>query len=69
MKDRIPYRRRIDYQNSLEDRRILSMYLQAGRYRKPEQYPGLEYPVRKARLILYGLAGLLFGIGLLFVFF
>ena len=68
MKDRVQYRR-IDYQNSLEDRRILSMYLQAGRCRKTEQLLGLEYPVRKARLILYCLAGVLFCIGLLFVFF
>ena len=69
MRNKVLHRRRIDYQNSEEDRRVLSMYLQAGRCRKTEQLIGLEYPVRKARLILYGLAGLLFGLGLLFVFF
>lgn len=68
MNDQFQYRR-IDYRNSLEDRRVLSMYLQAGRYRKPEQLRGLEYSARKARLILYGLAGLLFGVGVFFVLF
>ncbi len=69
MKTRVPLRRRIDYQNSLEDRRALSMYLQAGKFRKNSSLQMLEYPVRKRRVLLYCIAGIFLGIGLFFVFF
>ena len=69
MKTRIPHQRRIDYQNSLEDRRALSLYLQAGRFRKKSGFQELDDPVKKRRLLLYCIAGLFFGVGLFFVLF
>lgn len=69
MKTRFPYRRKIDYQNSAEDRRLLSMYLQAGRFRKNSGIRDLEYPIKKRRVFLYCIAGILFCTGMFFVFF
>ena len=69
MKSKFPYRRRIDYQNSMEDRRALSMYLKAGQFRKQSTMRELEYPVKRNRLLLYCIAGIFFGTGILFVFF
>ena len=69
MKNRGQLWRSIDYQNSLEDRRALSMYLLAGQFRKNSSLRMLEYPVRRRRMLFYCLAGILFGTGLFFVFF
>ena len=69
MKNRQPNRWEMDYQNRLEDRRDLSMYLQAEYFRKKNQLQNLEIPGITVRLILYGLTGIFFCIGLFFVLF
>ena len=67
MRSKILPRRRIDYQNSPEDLRILSMYLQAGEIRKKKQL--LAADSSAARFMFYGVAGLFLLTGLFFVFF
>ena len=68
MRNKVLSRRRIDYQNSPEDRRILSMYLQAGEMRKKRLE--LQDPsTARARFIFYCLAGLFLLTGLFFVLF
>ena len=69
MRNKIPYRRRIDYQNSAEDRRVLSLYWQSGILRKKQRLNELEDSARRNRIILYGLAGAVFLTGLFFIFF
>ena len=69
MKNRQPNRWGMDYQNRLEDHRDLSMYLQAEYFRKKNQLQTLENPGTTVRLILYGLTGIFFCIGLFFVLF
>ncbi len=68
MRNKILPIRRIDYQNSPEDLRILSMYLQAGEIRKKKQLLAADSS-SAARFVLYGLAGLFLLTGLFFVFF
>lgn len=69
MKTRQPNRWKNDYQNRLEDHQVLSMYLQAEYFRKKNQLQNLEKPGKTVRLILYGLTGIFFCIGLFFVLF
>ena len=69
MRNKILPRRRIDYLNSPEDRRILSMYLQAGEMRKKKGLEIQDPSVTRARFIFYCLAGLFLLTGLFFVFF
>ena len=56
------------YSGGTDSKRLLSMSLQTGNSRR-QGLPELEDGVRKRRLILYGIAGALFCIGLLFVLF
>ncbi len=68
MRNKILSRRRIDYQNSPEDRRILSMYLQAAEMRKKRLV--IQDPAAaRARFIFYFLAGVFLLTGSFFVFF
>ncbi len=61
-------RYRSGYPGGTDSRRLLSMSLQSGNSRKMG-LPKLDDGVRKRRLILYGIAGVLFCIGLLFILF
>ncbi len=60
---------RIDYQESAPDRRIVSAYLQTEYFRRKNRLQNLNRPGKTGRVILYGLTGLLFAIGLFFVWF
>ncbi len=59
----------MDYQDSVPDHRIVSGYLQAEYFRRKNRLQNLNSPGKTGRLILYCLSGLLFGIGLFFVWF
>jgi len=59
----------IDPPESVPDRRIVSSYLQTEYYRRKNRLQYLKSSGRNGRLILYGLTGILFGIGLFFVLF
>ena len=60
---------KVDYQESAPDRRIVSMYLQAEYFRRKNRLQNLNSSGNTGRLILYCLSGLLFAIGLFFVWF
>lgn len=60
---------RIDYQDCEPDRQMLSMYLQAENFRKKNRLQKFENSGQKGRIFLCCLAGVLFCIGLFFVFF
>ena len=60
---------KIDYQECAPDRRIVSMYLQAEYLRRRNRLQNLNSPGKTGRLILYVLSGILFAVGLFFVFF
>ncbi len=60
---------KIDYGENAPDRRVVSMYLQAEYFRRKNRLQNLNSPKKTGRLILYGLSGLLFAIGLFFVWF
>ena len=59
----------MDYPERDPDRRGISMYLQAEYFRRKNRLQDLQNQGKTARMILYGLAGILFSIGLFFVFF
>lgn len=69
MKIPLQRHRRIVYPDSGTDRRVLSMYLQASQYRKKSGLQDMDSPIKRRRLVIYGLFGIFFGIGLFFVFF
>lgn len=69
MKNKVLNRRRIDYRNSPEDLRILSMYLQAGEMRKKNLLNLPDPATTRARFVFYCLTGLFLLTGLFFVFF
>lgn len=62
-------RDRIDYRSNAAERRRLSMYLQAGRFRKAAVERSLDDSVRIARIIFYCIAGAVFCTGTFFIFF
>lgn len=68
MRIRSNSRYRSGYLTGTDSRRLLSMSLQAGNSRK-QGLPEPDGGIRKRRLILYGITGALFCIGLLFVLF
>lgn len=68
MRIRSNNRYRSGYMNGTDSRRLLSMSLQTGNSRK-QGLPKLDGGIRQRRLILYGIAGALFCIGLLFILF
>ena len=55
--------------SSGENRLLLSMYLQTKYYRKQKQLQDLKDNGKYGRLMLYGIAGVFFCIGLFFVLF
>jgi len=59
----------IDPRESLTDRRNASTYLQTEYLRRKNRLQNLNNVGRNGRLILYGLTGILFFIGLFFVLF
>ena len=59
----------INSQESLTDRRNASSYLQTEYLRRKNRLQNLNSAGRNGRLILYGLTGILFFIGLFFVLF
>ena len=69
MRNRLLYRRRIDYRNSPEDRRDLFLYLQAGKLKKKSGLDILDPAAAGRRIVLYCLAGTVLLTGLFFVFF
>lgn len=60
---------KMDYQESAPDRRVVSMYLQAEYFRRKNHLQNLKGTGKTGRLVLYGLTGILFCIGLFFVLF
>ena len=56
-------------QENLTDRRNASSYLQTEYLRRKNRLQNLNSAGRNGRLVLYGLTGILFLIGLFFVFF
>jgi len=60
---------RMNYQDDEPNRRVLSMYLQAEYFRKKNRLQYLKSSGKNGRLILYCITGILFCIGLFFVFF
>ena len=60
---------RKDYPDIEPNRRVLSMYLQAEYFRKKNRLQYLKSSGKNGRLILYCITGILFCIGLFFVFF
>ena len=68
MRIRYNTRCRSGYLSGTDSRRLLSMSLQTGNSRK-QGLPKLDDGVRKRRLILYGITGAVFCIGLLFILF
>ena len=68
MRNRYYSRYRADLQSGTDSRRLLALTLQEGNSRE-QDLPDLDDGIRKRRLILYWIAGTLFGIGLLFVLF
>ena len=59
----------INSQESWTDRRNASTYLQAEYLRRKNRLQNLNSVGRNGRLVLYGLTGILFLIGLIFVVF
>ena len=59
----------IDPRESLTDRRNASTYLQTEYLRRKNRLQNLNSVGRNGRLVLYGLTGVLFFIGLFFVLF
>jgi hypothetical protein len=59
----------INSQESLTDRRNASSYLQTEYLRRKNRLQNLNSAGRNGRLILYGLTGILFFIGMFFVLF
>ena len=59
----------IDPQENLTDRRNASSYLQTEYLRRENRLQNLNSAGRNGRLVLYGLTGILFLIGLFFVLF
>ena len=69
MRNRYYYGRyRVGLHSDTDSRRLLAMSLQSGNSRK-QGLPGLDDGIKKRRLILYGIAGVLFCTGLLYVLF
>lgn len=60
---------RIDSWNNAEERRRLSMYLQAGRFRKESAASAMDDSVRIARIVFYCIAGAVFCTGAFFIIF
>ena len=69
MKNWQSHRWQINFQESLTDRRNASAYLQTEYLRRKNRLQNLNSVGRNGRLILYGLTGVLFLIGLFFVLF
>ena len=59
----------INSSESMQDRRNVSSYLQTEYFRRKNRLQYLKNSGRNGRLILYGLTGILFGVGLFFVLF
>lgn len=60
---------KIGYPENAPDCGIVSTYLQAEYFRRKNRLQNLNNRGKTGRLILYGLSGLLFAIGLFFVWF